>query len=58
MLIIWKYKIMPKIILTRGIQGSGKTTWAKKWTEENPIGAEILKRAKEKGNDWRTNIKN
>ena len=27
---------MPKIILTRGIQGSGKTTWAKKWTEEDP----------------------
>ena len=27
---------MPKIILCRGIQGSGKTTWAKKWTEEDP----------------------
>ena len=27
---------MPKIILCRGIQGSGKTTWAKKWAEENP----------------------
>lgn len=27
---------MPKIILTRGIQGSGKSTWAKKWVEENP----------------------
>lgn len=28
---------MPKIILTRGIQGSGKSTWAKKWVEEDPI---------------------
>ena len=27
--------IMPKIILTRGIQGSGKSTWAKKWVEED-----------------------
>ena len=27
---------MPKIILTRGIQGSGKSTWAKKWVEEEP----------------------
>ena len=27
---------MPKIILTRGIQGSGKSTWAKKWGEEDP----------------------
>lgn len=27
---------MPKIILTRGIQGSGKSTWAKKWVEEDP----------------------
>lgn len=27
---------MPKIILTRGIQGSGKSTWAKKWIEEDP----------------------
>ena len=27
---------MPKIILTRGIQGSGKSTWAKKWVEEAP----------------------
>ena len=26
---------MPKIILCRGIQGSGKTTWAKKWAEED-----------------------
>lgn len=26
---------MPKIILTRGIQGSGKSTWAKKWVEED-----------------------
>lgn len=25
-----------KIILTRGIQGSGKTTFAKQWAEENP----------------------
>lgn len=25
-----------KIILTRGIQGSGKSTWARKWVEENP----------------------
>lgn len=27
---------MSKIILTRGIQGSGKSTWAKKWVEEDP----------------------
>lgn len=26
---------MPKIILCQGIQGSGKTTWAKKWAEED-----------------------
>lgn len=25
-----------KIILTRGIQGSGKTTWAKEWVLEDP----------------------
>lgn len=25
-----------KIILTRGIQGSGKSTWSKKWVEEDP----------------------
>lgn len=28
---------MPKIILTQGIQGSGKSTFAKKWVEEDPI---------------------
>lgn len=28
---------MPKIILTRGIQGSGKSTWAKKYVEEDPV---------------------
>jgi tRNA uridine 5-carbamoylmethylation protein Kti12 len=27
---------MNKIILTQGIQGSGKTTWAKAWVAENP----------------------
>lgn len=27
---------MPKIILCRGIQGSGKTTWAKQWVFEDP----------------------
>ena len=27
---------MPKIILTRGIQCSGKSTWTKKWVEEDP----------------------
>ena len=27
---------MPKIILCRGIQGSGKTTWAKSWVLEDP----------------------
>ena len=27
---------MKKIILTRGIQGSGKTTWAKQWVIERP----------------------
>ena len=26
---------MPKIILCRGIQGSGKTTWAKQWVLED-----------------------
>lgn len=25
-----------KLILTRGIQGSGKSTWARKWVEEDP----------------------
>ena len=28
---------MAKIILCRGIQGSGKTTWAKNWVKEFPI---------------------
>lgn len=27
---------MAKIILCRGIQGSGKTTWAKQWALEGP----------------------
>lgn len=27
---------MNKIILTQGIQGSGKTTWAKAWVAEDP----------------------
>lgn len=27
---------MSKIILCRGIQGSGKTTWAKQWVLEDP----------------------
>ena len=27
---------MPKIILCRGISGSGKTTWAKQWALEDP----------------------
>ena len=27
---------MNKLILTRGIQGSGKTTWARQWVEEDP----------------------
>lgn len=27
---------MPKIILCRGIQGSGKSTWAKQWVLEDP----------------------
>ena len=27
---------MSKIILCRGIQGSGKTTWAKQWALEDP----------------------
>lgn len=27
---------MPKIILCRGIQDSGKTTWAKQWVLEDP----------------------
>ena len=29
-------KKMNKIILTQGIQGSGKTTWAKAWVAEDP----------------------
>lgn len=28
--------ITKKLILTRGIQGSGKSTWARKWVEEDP----------------------
>ena len=27
---------MPKVILCRGIQGSGKTTWAKQYCKEHP----------------------
>ena len=27
---------MAKIILCRGIQGSGKSTWAKQWALEDP----------------------
>ena len=27
---------MPKIVLCRGIQGSGKSTWAKQWVLEDP----------------------
>lgn len=27
---------MPKLIICRGIQGSGKSTWARKWAEEDP----------------------
>ena len=27
---------MAKIVLCRGIQGSGKTTWAKQWVLEDP----------------------
>ena len=30
-------KIMNKLILVQGIPGSGKSTWAKKWVEEDPI---------------------
>ena len=33
---------MAKIILCRGIQGSGKTTWAKQWVLEDPEHMEIL----------------
>ena len=28
---------MPKFIILQGIQGSGKSTFAKKWVEEDPI---------------------
>src|SRR5574344_2735003 len=28
---------MHKIILTQGIQGSGKTTYAKQWVEKDPV---------------------
>ena len=31
-----KNKMNKKLILCRGIQGSGKTTWARQWVEENP----------------------
>ena len=27
---------MPKLILCQGIQGSGKSTWARKWAQEDP----------------------
>lgn len=27
---------MPKLVLCRGMQGSGKTTWAKQWVLEDP----------------------
>ena len=27
---------MPKIVLCQGIQGSGKSTWALKWAQEDP----------------------
>ena len=27
---------MPKLILTRGIPASGKSTWAKAWVQEDP----------------------
>ena len=49
---------MPKIILCRGIQGSGKTTWAKQWVlevciernskRENPIGEEVIRKTYER----------
>lgn len=33
---IYGGKTIPKIILCRGIQGSGKTTWAEQWVLEDP----------------------
>lgn len=36
---------MAKIILCRGIQGSGKTTWAKQWVL---VGEEVIKATYEK----------
>lgn len=27
---------MNKVIICRGIQGSGKSTWAKQWVKEDP----------------------
>ena len=41
---------MPKIILCRGIQGSGKTTWAKQWALEDSEHREDLNLTKNSGN--------
>lgn len=46
---------MPKIILCRGIQGSGKTTWAKQIERDskrpNPTGEEVIRKTYEKYKD-------
>lgn len=48
---------MPKLILTRGIPGSGKSTWAKAWVQENPEGRVRVNRDDLRGMVFGTNSK-